>query len=177
MSALQLRHATPADAPAIVDLIMRNRERWHLLPREVGEVSRRAPRFLVVTDHGRIVACAELVPLSRAVAEIRSLVVDEASRGRGLGTALVAALFRRARLDGHERLCAFAHDPTPFLRLGFSIVPHGWLPEKIAADCRRCPLFGSCGQYPLVLSLKRQTLPRPAVSVPFERPAALAATA
>ena len=29
--------------------------------------------------------------------------------------------------------------------MGFSIVPHLWLPEKVFTDCVKCPLFRPCG--------------------------------
>ena len=59
------------------------------------------------------------------------------------------------------RLCAFAHDPAFFVRRGFSIVPHTWVPEKIAHDCFSCPLFRNCGQYAIVLELDRMSATSP----------------
>jgi N-acetylglutamate synthase-like GNAT family acetyltransferase len=50
-------------------------------------------------------------------------------------------------------LCAFTHAPAYFARLDFASVPHTSVPEKIAADCRRCPGFGTCGQYAMVTEL------------------------
>jgi amino-acid N-acetyltransferase len=167
---LAIRAATPADGPALHALIAANREEGHLLPRALDELTVHAPRFLVATRRGRIIGCAELAPLSAAVAEVRSLAVDRSARGAGLGLKLVDELSRRARLDGYERLCAFAHDAGFFVRLGFSIVPHTWVPEKIAHDCHTCPLFQSCGQYALVLELRR-SLARPRTT-PRDRPAA-----
>jgi N-acetylglutamate synthase-like GNAT family acetyltransferase len=46
-----------------------------------------------------------------------------------------------------------------FVQLGFSIVPHAWLPGKIETDCRTCPAFRRCGQDAVMLTLHR---PRPA---------------
>jgi amino-acid N-acetyltransferase len=167
---IAVRAATPADGPALHALIAANRDEGHLLPRALDELTVHAPRFVVATRRGRIIGCAELAPLSAAVAEVRSLAVDRSARGAGLGLELVDELGRRARLEGYERLCAFAHDPGFFVRLGFSIVPHTWVPEKIAHDCHSCPLFRSCGQYALVLELRRASVrPRPA---PRERTAA-----
>ena len=40
------------------------------------------------------------------------------------------------------------------MRLGFSIVPHVWVPEKIAHDCTACSLFRRCGQYAVTLALR-----------------------
>ena len=64
---------------------------------------------------------------------------------------MVEELALRARREGYRRLTAFAHDPAFFVRRGFSIVPHTWVPEKIAHDCTACPLFRNCGQYAIVL--------------------------
>ena len=50
-------------------------------------------------------------------------------------------------------LCAFTHEPGYFVRLGFSLVPHAWLPEKIAVDCAGCALFRHCGQDAVRLDL------------------------
>ena len=37
--------------------------------------------------------------------------------------------------------------------MGFSIVPHSWLLEKIFTDCIKCPQFRQCGQYGMVVPL------------------------
>jgi amino-acid N-acetyltransferase len=145
-----LRSATPADAPALLELIATHLEEGRLLPRTLDDLTVHAPRFVVAVDGDRIVGCAELAPLSASVAEIRSLVVARSARRLGLGNQMVEALAIRARVDGFARLCAFAHDPAFFVRRGFSIVPHTWVPEKIAHDCTTCPLFRNCGQFAIV---------------------------
>lgn len=148
-----LRPATPADAPGLHALIGAHQHEGHLLPRDLGELSVHSPRFVVAVRGSRLLGCAELAPLSRDVAEVRSLVVDGQARGLGLALEMVERLSHRARLDGFDRLCAFAHDPRFFIRLGFSLVPHTWVPEKVAHDCSACPLFRSCGQQALILPL------------------------
>ena len=146
-----VREATTADAPAIHQLIMENLQAGHLLPRSLADVTARASRFAVVVGgEGVVLACGELAPLSPGVAEVRSLVVREDARGRRLGQVVVGELRRRARAGGYRTLCAFTHDPRFFVRFGFSIVPHTWLPEKVAADCWNCPQFRLCGQYAVV---------------------------
>ena len=150
---LTLRQATPGDARAIYNLIAQHLDEGHLLPRHLGEVSAHAHRFVVAVDDGEIVACGDLAPLSRTVAEVRSLVVSTAARSGGVGGRLVDALVARAAQAGFERLCAFTHVPAYFVRLGFSIVPHEWMPEKISADCGSCAQFRRCGQYAVMLPL------------------------
>ena len=152
-AAFALRDATAADAPAIHRLIADHVASDHLLPRSLDEIARRAARFVVVMSGDVVVGCAELAPLSPHVAEVRSLVVDEAARGLGAGRAILDALVGRAVAGGHSRLCAFTHRPAYFIRLGFSLVPHLWVREKVVTDCVSCPLFRACGQHAVELSL------------------------
>lgn len=159
--SVTLRSATIADAPAIHRLIEASLKEGHLLPRSLDELTIHAPRFVVAVDRARsrrgggsIVACAELAPLSASVAEVRSLVVDPSVRARGIGRRLVDDLRRAASRAGFERLCAFTHDAGYFVRKGFSIVPHEWVPEKIALDCAGCALFRRCGQHAVMLPLE-----------------------
>jgi amino-acid N-acetyltransferase len=158
-ATIALRAAVSADAPALHALIVAHLEEGKLLPRTLDELTVHAPRFVVAVAASpacdRIVGCAELAPLSQTVAEVRSLVVSRDARRIGLGEQMVDALATRARREGFLRLCAFAHDPAFFVRRGFSIVPHTWVPEKIAHDCTTCPLFRNCGQYAIVLDLDR----------------------
>lgn len=152
-SRVTLRTGGSSDAPALHALITANLEEGHLLPRMLDEIVVHAGRFVVVTNGRRIVGCAELAPLSVQVAEVRSLAVDRSERGHGVGTMIVDELRRRAERGGFETLCAFTHAPAYFTHMGFSIVPHAWLAEKIHTDCLKCPRFRRCGQYAMVVPL------------------------
>jgi hypothetical protein len=44
--------------------------------------------------------------------------------------------------------------------MGFSIVPHSWLFEKVMTDCLKCPHFRKCGQYAMVVPLDCADLER-----------------
>lgn len=150
-----LRTATPSEAPALHALIAEHLEEGRLLPRTLEELTLHASRFVVVVRGRHIVGCAELAPLSPTLAEVRSLVVDRRARGMGIGRRMVDELQHQARLAGYDRLCAFTHEPGYFVHMGFSIVPHTWVPEKIALDCRTCSLFRRCGQHAVILPLTR----------------------
>lgn len=155
VAPLAIRQATAADAEAIHALISDYRDEGRLLPRELGEIVVYAHRFVVAADGDRVVACADLAPLSRTVAEVRSLVVAQEARAVGAGRRLVDELIGRATAAGFDKLCAFTHTAAYFVQLGFAIVPHVWLPEKIDTDCRTCSQFRRCGQYAVMLSLTR----------------------
>ena len=149
----KLRTAETQDARHIHALIAANLVEGHLLPRTLDELTVHASRFVVAIRGRKIVGCGELAPLSPQVAEVRSLAVDKSARHLGVGTMLVEELRVRARRESYDKLCAFTHAPGYFIPMGFSIVPHLWIPEKIFTDCVKCPLFRQCGQYAMVLPL------------------------
>ena len=155
-SKVSLRSATPADADRIYALLNEHLTEGRLLPRRVDEITAHAHRFVVAVQRDRLVGCADLAPLSRTVAEVRTLVVTPEARSHGLGRRIVDELERRAIRAGFQKLCAFTHAPAYFVEMGFSIVPHVWLPEKIDVDCRSCAHFRRCGQYAVLLPLALQ---------------------
>jgi amino-acid N-acetyltransferase len=154
---ITLRTGVAGDARRLHALIAANQTEGHLLPRTLADVAHHAERFVVAVRNRKIVGSAELAALSPQVAEVRSLAVDPSARRRGVGTMIVDALRARARREGFDRLCAFTHVPGYFMPMGFSIVPHLWLTEKVYTDCVKCPLFRRCGQYAMVLPLDPAT--------------------
>jgi amino-acid N-acetyltransferase len=167
MTMVTFRQAAESDANHVHRLISDNLEAGHLLPRTIDDIVAHASRFMVAELDGAVVGCAELAPLSKTVAEVRSLVVDQQSRGHRIGPRLVTELAAGAASHGFATLCAFTHQPSHFVKMGFSIVPHMWVPEKIAHDCTACPLFRRCGQYAVTLPLRAGVRIRP------EQPAAV----
>lgn len=150
----RLRTAGPADVDAIHALIEATRVEGRLLARDRDDIARHIARFVVASAaDGTAIACAELAPLSRSLAEVRSLAVRGSARSAGLGRALLGELTARAVRTGFDRLVAFTHVADYFVHQGFSIVPHTWFPEKIAMDCHGCALFRRCGQYAVLLPL------------------------
>jgi amino-acid N-acetyltransferase len=149
-----IRPAREADVESIYGLVSDHMAQGHLLPRSRADIAARIGRFLVAEDGDRVVGCVDLAPLSRRVAEVRSLVVDADLRSCGIARRLVQDVEHRALAAGFESLCAFTHAPGYFVQMGFSIVPHTWLPEKIDADCRSCAQFRQCGQYAVMLPLE-----------------------
>ena len=148
-----LRTALPSEASRLHALIAANQDEGHLLPRTMTELVAQADRFVVAVRRRRIIGCAELLALSPHIAEVRSLAVVPEERHNGIGGMLVDELRQRARREGFERLCAFTHSPAYFMRMGFSMVPHLWLPEKVFTECVKCPLFRRCGQHAMLIAL------------------------
>ena len=154
---ITLRTADASHAKKLHALITANLEEGHLLPRTLGELTVHAERFTIALRGKTIVGCAELAPLSPTVAEVRSLAVSPLVRGSGVGTRIVEELRRRARRESFEKLSAFTHTPAYFIHMGFSIVPHMWVPEKVFADCVGCPKFHQCGQFAMIVPVESES--------------------
>jgi N-acetylglutamate synthase-like GNAT family acetyltransferase len=88
-----------------------------------------------------------------ADALLRSLVVEEAARGRGVGTALVQGIADHARGLGVERLWLLTTTaPGFFLKLGFRPADRGRAPPAIRATAEFrdiCPATASCLMRPI----------------------------
>lgn len=114
-----IRSATPADASRIVALIDLNVASGELLPRTEEFVAAHANHFLVASDHGRLIGCVHLDEYAPSLAEVRSLVVGPEAQGRGVGSALVAALERLARIRAYHTVFAVSNNEQFFTSRGY----------------------------------------------------------
>jgi N-acetylglutamate synthase-like GNAT family acetyltransferase len=90
-----LRPARPEDVDAILGLVAEHAEQ--LLPRSRDDVEALLDTFWVIEEEGAIAGCCCLEVYSPKIAEVRSLAVRSASRGRHYGARLVAAAVAEAR--------------------------------------------------------------------------------
>jgi N-acetylglutamate synthase-like GNAT family acetyltransferase len=67
---------------------------------------------------------------------------------------LVEELQQQAQRDAYSQLGAFTHAPEYFAKLGFSVVPHSWLPARISMNGSGYSRGGSCGRFAMVMSLE-----------------------
>ncbi len=88
--------------------------------------------------------------------EVRSLVVAENFKGRGLGHLLVKRIVTEARTIGLSRLMALTYAPGFFHKLGFRTVSKGSLPEKVWGACVKCYKFNNCDETAVLLELNRK---------------------
>lgn len=84
------------------------------------------------------------------LAEIRSLAVDQASHGEGIGTRLVEACLMEATDFGISRVFTLTYQPGFFRKLGFSDIDKRELPHKIWTDCIHCAMFPDCDEEALL---------------------------
>ena len=119
-SGVTVRRARAHDAATIAELIGQHVASGALLPRTPEFVAERSGDFLVATIGGRVVGCAHLDEYSPSLAELRSLAVDRAHQGRGVGAALVAAVERLARSREYATLFAVSNNEAFFRSRGYA---------------------------------------------------------
>ncbi|TAM44022.1 MAG: N-acetyltransferase [Gammaproteobacteria bacterium] len=149
-----VRPAAIGDVPVIHHLLEIYAAQGNLLPRTLSEMYRHLRDFFVIEADGKVAACGALEIFTDDLGEVRSLVVDDAWKGKGLGRMLVERLIEEARAIGLKRLMALTYVPEFFHKLGFKTVPKDTLPEKVWSVCVKCYKYNSCDEIAVLLLLK-----------------------
>ena len=142
-----VRKAMISDVKSIHALLMQAALKGQLLPRALAYLYGHVRNFFVLEMDGRIVACTALAPVWEDLAEVCSLVVDEAYRGRGLGRVMVDACIQDCPTVGIRKLFALTYQEKFFNHIGFRTVEKDILPQKIWADCVHCPKYPDCDEF------------------------------
>jgi amino-acid N-acetyltransferase len=112
-----LRRAVRDDIEPILQLI--SAHPGQLLRRQREEVEQLLDTFWVVDEGGALAGCCCLEIYSPKIAEVRSLAVREASRGRGYGARLVDAAVAEAKRRGIPQILVVTSNVEFFGRLNF----------------------------------------------------------
>jgi amino-acid N-acetyltransferase len=152
-----LRKARISDIPAIHQLVNASAEKGEMLPRSLAELYDNMRDYFVYAaeEKGRVAGACALHICWETLAEIRSLCVDESSRGKGVGHQLVRACMDEAREFGVERLFVLTYRDSFFREFSFQEVEKTELPQKIWTDCIKCPKFPKCDEIAMVRRLDK----------------------
>ncbi len=121
LMTIQIRPATARDVSAVRALIDRYVPDGTLLPRSEEFIDMHAHDFLVAMRDGHVVGCVHLDEYAPSLAELRSLAVDPAAQGSGVGRALVLGTEELARRRGFATLFAVSNDEEFFRKHGFAV--------------------------------------------------------
>jgi amino-acid N-acetyltransferase len=135
---MRTRRARLQDAYAIYRLVNDLSLDGTLLHRSYAEVCRNIRTFTIVeSEADEFIGCAALHVYGPHLAELRSIVVRSAIRGKAE--------------SGIRCVCLFTRIPTFFEHFNFRVTPRGSLHDKLLKDCRRCARRNACDETPMVI--------------------------
>jgi len=152
---IELVKAKLSDIPAMQALVAPEVKDGIILNRTEDEVATNIRSYVLAKDGDRLVGYTALHIHSRRLAEIRSLIVDEAYRGQNVGQRMVQFTLDEAKNIGvEEDVLVLTYLPQFFLKLNFKEIDKEVIPEhKIWADCIKCIHFPICNEVALVYKL------------------------
>ncbi len=145
-----VRKAAAADVPGMQRLLAHFAARGEVLPRTLNELYQRLRDFFVCDLNGEIIGICALSIYWEDLAEVRSLAVQGAHAGKGLGSMLVEACVAEAAALGIRRVFALTYRPGFFEKLHFHVIDKQELPQKIWQDCLKCAKFTCCDEVALI---------------------------
>jgi len=149
---ITLVKATLSDIPAMREMVASEIREGVILDRSEDEVATNIRSYVLAKEGEKLVGYTALHIHSPRLAEIRSLVVDQAYRGKKIGHRLVEyALEEAKQLGVTEDVLVLTYVPQFFEKIGFNEINKELIPEhKIWADCIKCIHFPVCNEVALV---------------------------
>jgi len=145
---------TLLDIAQMQNLVKKEVESGIILFRDANEMANTIRSYTIARENGEIVGFAALHIYSPEIAEVRSLVVKEEYRGKGVGKALIKELEAEAKRLGLLRILTLTYQKEFFENNGFVEIPKEEIPEhKIWADCIKCKHFPICNEISLIKTI------------------------
>jgi len=149
---IELVKAKLDDIPQMQALVIQEVKDGIILNRTEDEVATNIRSYVLAKENGELVAYAALHVHSKRLAEIRSLIVSEAYRGKKIGESIVKFTLNEAKeLGVEEDVLVLTYLPVFFQKMNFIEMNKEEIPEhKIWADCIKCIHFPVCNEVALV---------------------------
>ena len=116
---IRIHKAVTEDLIELSDFIVPFVQSGDLLPRTFDELEDLLETSFIARLDGRIVGCAALEIYNKKLCEIRSLAVDPAAQGLGIGKKLVEACVALAEREGIYEIMAISVAEDFFRSCGF----------------------------------------------------------
>ena len=151
-----IRPAKLTDVPQMMPLLDESARQAEILPRMPADVYQSIREWVVAEVGGKIAGMGALLILWGDLAEVRSLVIDPAWHGRGIGRKIVMQLLAQARQMEVPTVFALTRQAGFFLKLNFQLTQKELLPRKVMKDCVFCPKFHACDEVAVVYPIAEE---------------------
>jgi len=122
-----------------------------ILERTADEIATNIRSYTLAFDEDTLIGFSALHIHTVKLAEIRSLIVHENFRDKGVGKELVSLGLSEGKPLGLKEVLVLTYKQAFFEKLGFVEIPKASLPEhKIWADCIKCKHFPLCNEVSLI---------------------------
>jgi len=150
-----LSKASLRDIPVMQSIVEEKVHEGVILKRSDDEIATNIRSYILAKEEGNLLGYAALHIHSARLAEIRSLIVADPYRGRGIGRMLVEYMLHEAvELGLSEEVLVLTYLPNFFKKMHFVEISKESIPEhKIWADCIKCIHFPTCNEVSLVYRL------------------------
>lgn len=162
MNEVVIRRAKVADVVAMQRLINAHAEQGEMLSRALHELYEDIRDFNIAVVDEIIIGCAAVHVNWANLAEVKSVVVDNAYQGQGVGRELVTACIADARMLGVATLYCLTEQPEFFRSMGFSEIERDQLPRKVWSECIRCAKFNDCTEIAMRMNILDTPVTAPA---------------
>jgi len=151
---LEYRKASLLDIDAMQALVKPEVDRGIILHRSSDEMATNIRSYILAVNESELVGFGALHFHTPTLAEIRSLIVSTAIRGKGVGAKIVRNLLDEGKIYGVKKVFTLTYERRFFEKVGFVEIPKEELPaHKIWADCIKCKYFPVCEEIALIYSL------------------------
>lgn len=138
MESIKVRSARTADIGAIADLCGPLIQSRVLLGKERVELYESVQEFVVAEDlAGKVIGCGALHVMWEDLGEVRTVAVDTAFQGQGVGKSILNALLERAKSLGLKRIFCLTFEVEFFSKLGFEPISETPVDPEVYAELVR----------------------------------------
>ena len=147
---IKVEKARVSDANSMHRMISYFADKGEMLPRALSDIYEGIREYFVVKEGDQVVACVALHVTWVDLAEIRSLAVAEQEQNQRIGSLLIQACLKEAKELGIPKVFCLVRKPAFFEKHGFQLIDKAELPQKVWAECYRCPKFPNCDEVALI---------------------------
>ena len=147
---IKVEKARVSDANSMHRMISYFADKGEMLPRALSDIYEGIREYFVVKEGDQVVACVALHVTWVDLAEIRSLAVAEQEQNQRIGSLLIQACLKEAKELGIPKVFCLVRKPAFFEKHGFQLIDKTELPQKVWAECYRCPKFPDCDEVALI---------------------------
>ncbi|QFR49276.1 N-acetyltransferase [Sulfurimonas lithotrophica] len=151
---IEYKKAKLSDIVSMQNLVSPEVESGIILDRSDDEIATNIRSYTLALDDGKLIGFCALHVHAPSLAEIRSLIIKEEYRGKGVGTGLINKVIDEGVGLGLQKILSLTYEKEFFEKLGFVEIPKESIPEhKIWADCIKCKHFPVCNEVSLIKNL------------------------